>query len=283
MRYLLATLITFLFVIRAEAQNDSVDVVLRPVTAAYTAEIGGASIVNTYLSPLVYDGMSVALNYERMQAMRFNPDDWVMRLTSGIMCNYTENPARNAEIWRLVGNFSWGMTRRWRFSENITIGAGGSTTVDLGCVYSTRNGNNPVAVEASWTLNLTGYAAWNCSIGGLPVTLCYRPTMPLVGAFFSPDYGELLYEVYLGNHDNLVHGAWWGNYFSIENLITADFHFGNTCLRVGFRNNILSTDVNNLTTRVVYNAAVVGLSGEWLGLSSRKGLDARARMVSALY
>ena len=257
--------------------------VIRPVTSAYTLDFGGARLVNTYLTPLEYKGWNVAFNYERMQAMKFSPDNWVMRLAAGLTCNRTDNPAKNADMWRLVADFSWGMTYRWQLPYNITVAAGGSTGIDLGCLYNSRNGNNPVAVEAAWTVNLTGYAAWNTRIGRLPVTLRYQPTVPVAGVFFSPDYGELFYEISLGNHSGLAHAAWWGNYFRMENLLTADLHFGATCLRVGLRSNLLSTKVNNITTRVVTTSAVIGVSGEWISLNPSRGIDSKARMVSALY
>lgn len=71
---------------------------LRPVTAAYTLEAGSSQLVNTYLTPLRYNGIEAAFRYERMQAMRFNPEKWVMRLTASIKIDRTENPAKNAEM-----------------------------------------------------------------------------------------------------------------------------------------------------------------------------------------
>lgn len=256
---------------------------LRPVTSSYTYEIGGATLANTYLTPLKYKGWDMALNYERMQAMKFNPEKWVMRLTAGIDLNRTDNPAKNATMWRLVADFSWGMTYRFKLPHNITLAGGGSTSLDLGCVYNARNGNNPVAVEAAWTVNLTGYASWNVKIGRLPVTLRYQPTIPLTGVFFSPDYGELFYEIYLGNHSGLAHCAWWGNYFRMENLVTADLHLGATSLRVGFRNNILSTSINDITTRTITYSAVIGVTTEWISLNPSRKADTNARIISALY
>lgn len=256
---------------------------LRPVTSSYTYEIGGATLANTYLTPLKYKGWDMALNYERMQAMKFNPEKWVMRLTAGIDLNRTDNPAKNATMWRLVADFSWGMTYRFKLPHNITLAGGGSTSLDLGCVYNARNGNNPVAVEAAWTVNLTGYASWNVKIGRLPVTLRYQPTIPLTGVFFSPDYGELFYEIYLGNHSGLAHCAWWGNYFRMENLVTADLHLGATSLRVGFRNNILSTSINDITTRTITFSAVIGVTTEWISLNPSHKADTNARIISALY
>ena len=276
MTRLLLSILCVMLSAMAFAQDEPTT--LRPVTSSYTYEIGGATLANTYLTPLKYKGWDMALNYERMQAMKFNPEKWVMRLTAGIDLNRTDNPAKNATMWRLVADFSWGMTYRFKLPHNITLAGGGSTSLDLGCVYNARNGTNPVAVEAAWTVNLTGYASWNVKIGRLPVTLRYQPTIPLTGVFFSPDYGGLFYEIYLGNHC-----AWWGNYFRMENLVTADMHLGATSLRVGFRNNILSTSINDITTRTITYSAVIGVTTEWISLNPSRKADNNARIISALY
>ncbi|WP_290044384.1 DUF3316 domain-containing protein [uncultured Muribaculum sp.] len=281
MTRLLLSILCVMLSAMAFAQDEPTT--LRPVTSSYTYEIGGATLANTYLTPLKYKGWDMALNYERMQAMKFNPEKWVMRLTAGIDLNRTDNPAKNATMWRLVADFSWGMTYRFKLPHNITLAGGGSTSLDLGCVYNARNGNNPVAVEAAWTVNLTGYASWNVKIGRLPVTLRYQPTIPLTGVFFSPDYGELFYEIYLGNHSGLAHCAWWGNYFRMENLVTADMHLGATSLRVGFRNNILSTSINDITTRTITYSTVIGVTTEWISLNPSRKADNNARIISALY
>ena len=256
---------------------------IRPVTSAYMFNIGGAKLINTYLTPIKYSGLDFGFAYERMQAMKFDPEKWVMRLTASIDMNKTDNPVRNADMWRLVGDVSWGMTRRWQLPYDIVVAAGGSTGLVLGCIYNARNGNNPVAVEAAWTVNATGYVTWKTKILNLPVTLKYQPTVPLAGVFFSPDYGELFYEIYLGNHSGLAHFAWWGDYFRMDNLLTADLHFGSTALRVGFRSDLLSTKVNHIVTRVVTYSAVIGVSGEWMSLNPYKRLNPEARIISAIY
>lgn len=256
---------------------------LRPVMSAYMFEAGSSHLADTYLTPLKYNGWSAAFRYERMQAMKLNPERWVMRLAAGVELDRTENPARNATMWYMGFDFSWGMMHRWHLPYGITVAGGGSTGIDLGCLYNSRNGNNPASAKAAWTVNATGYASWNFKMWKLPVTLRYQPTIPLTGVFFSPDYGELYYEIYLGNHSGLVHAAWWGNYFMMENLFTADLHFGNTSLRVGYRGRIYSTHMNDITARMITNNFVLGLSGEWISVSPRKGIDPRAKIISALY
>ena len=175
---------------------------LRPVMAAYTLEVGGAHLSDTYLTPIKYKGQGYALGYERMQAMKFSPESWVMRLTGRLGLNRALNPARNAAMWDLDLGLSWGMMRRWRIAAvtGMQLYGGGSTMVDIGALYLGRNGNNPVAAKASWTIGVTGAAVYNFKISRLPICLRYQPTLPVTGVFFSPDYGELYYEIYLGNH-----------------------------------------------------------------------------------
>ena len=264
------------------AATDSV-APLRPVLTVYTAEFGASKIADTYLSPLKYDGLYAALHFERMQAMRFNPDRWVMQLEFDAEVDQALSPSRNAVMWYGGVDASWGMMHRWQVAKGVTLAAGGSTTLDLGCRYSMRNGNNPASARAAWTVNATGYAAWNFNIGSLPVTLCYQPTLPVIGAFFAPEYGQLYYEMYLGNWDGVAHAAHWGNYFEMENVITADLRFSATSLRIGYRNNILSTHINNITTRMATHGIVLGLTHEWVSLSSHKNHNPQSRIISALY
>ncbi|MDE6118121.1 MAG: DUF3316 domain-containing protein [Duncaniella sp.] len=264
------------------ADADSV-APLRPVFAAYTAEFGSAHLADTYLTPLKYSGWHAGLDYSRYQAMKFAPKDWSMRLHFNLGLDRTDNPARNATMWSVMLTADWGMMRKFRPLSGLTLAVGGSTGIEAGCLYNARNGNNPVSAKASWTVNLTGYAAYRLNIGRLPVTLMYHPTLPVTGVFFSPDYGELYYEIYLGNTSGLAHCAWWGNYFQLDNLLTADLHLGDTSLRVGYRGKIFSSHVNDITTNIFTHSVVLGVSGDWISVNPRKGVSAAAEMIQAVY
>lgn len=254
----------------------------RPVTSAYTIEVGSSHLADSYLTPLHYDGWHTALDYERFQAMRFDPEHWVMRLEGSLGLNRTENPARNAAMWSINLKLGWGMMRRWTLMPGLVLAAGGSTTASGGVLYLSRNGNNPVSAKGAWTVNATGMATYSMRLGKLPVTFRYQPELPVVGAFFSPDYGELYYEIYLGDRDGLAHCAWWGNRFVLDQLLTADLRFGATSLRLGYRGHILNSKVNNIVTREYTHAFVIGISGEWLSIGPR-GLSDKARVISAFY
>lgn len=281
---LLAFIISVILGFNQGKTQDPVEAPLRPVTSVYSIEGGGSHLADTYLTPLIYSGYSVSLGYERWQAMKFSPEKWIMRLSIRGDWRNADSPARNSSMWYIGVDARWSMLHRWRLPLGFTVGGGGATGIMGGCMYNGRNGNNPASAKGSWTIDAAGYAAWNGRLGRLPVTLSYSCTLPVLGAFFSPEYGELYYELWLGDHKNLVHCAHWGNYFAMDNLVAADLHFGSTSLRIGYRGSVYSTHVNNLTSRITSNMLVLGISGEWMSLDTKRRLpDMNRKIVSALF
>lgn len=270
---------------QSSAQNDSMPDygTIRPVYATYALKAGSAHRADSYLSPIKYSGWRVGFSYQRLQAMKFNPENWVMQLQLDIDVDRTKNIVGNANMWYAGLDVSWRILRRWRLPEGFSAGVGPALAVNLGCIYLDRNGNNPASAKAAVTANASAYCAWNGKILGLPVTLRYQASSPVIGAFFSPDYGELYYEIYLGNHSRLAHPAWWGNYLRYDHQLSADLRFGSTWLRIGYRGNIFSSKINDIVTRDFTHCAVVGISGEWISIDPRKKLSSEARIISATY
>lgn len=261
----------------AESQDG-----VRPVYSAYTLEAGSSHVAETYLSPLHYDGWTVGLGYRRAQAMKFSPEKWLMELGGRLGLDRTlSRPARNVVEWRMNFELEWGMLRKWRMPRLFTLYAGGFTRLDAGVFYLSRNSNNPVAAKASWTLGPRVGASWSGRIKSLPLVLRYGADMPLTGIFFSPEYGELYYEMYLGNHSGLVRAAWPGNFFRLDNNIVADLRFGATILRVGYSARIFSSKASHIVTRTVTHTFVLGIATEWLSVNPSKLSDATARIISA--
>lgn len=282
MKKLTVLLLTLIAPVLGWAQDPDTTL-LRPVLSAYTIQAGSSHLADTYLSPLKFNGWHTGIGYERMQAMKFNPQKWVMQMKFNLNVDNATATYSTSNLWYAGLDFSWSMMHRWKLPYNITLAAGGAARLDLGCVYNSRNGNNPASAKAALTVDVTGFAAWNYKICNLPFTLRYQPSIPLTGAFFAPDYGELYYEIYLGNHKNLAHCAWWGNYFRMDNLLTLDLHFGSTSLRLGYSGNILSTKINHTVTNKFTNSFLIGIAGEWISINPRKGISKNTRIISALY
>ncbi len=75
----------------------------------------------------------------------------------------------------------------------------------------------------------------------------------------------------------------WGNYFSLDNLLTADLHLGSTNLRLGYRANIFSSKMNDTVTHIYNHSFVIGISGEWLSFNPRKPNSRKARSISPIF
>lgn len=281
------TIVLSLAATAAVAQNDSAAVeILRPVTSAYSIEVGSSHLTDTYLTPLNYDGWTAAMSYERLQAPRFNPAGAIMQLRGRLSVDRDQNPARNATMWGLDLNVDWGVLWRLKSSRlprGLALSGGINTGIDLGALYLARNGNNPVTAKAAWTVGISAMAVYNFRLGALPLTLRYQPSLPLTGVFFSPDYGELYYEIYLGNRSGLVHCAWPGNYFRLDNLVTLDLRFKGATLRLGYHNEVYSGKVSNIVSGHTVHSFVIGLANEWISLSPRRKLSDDAKIISAIY
>ena len=256
---------------------------IRPVNSAFSLNVGSASILDTYLTPIRYSGVNLRLGYERFQAMKFSPEKWIMQMNFGISYANVHNIVRNRIMHSLMADFSWGMMHRWNLPGNFSLFAGGSTSFNGGVIYNAYNSNNPVSPKIRWNIAPTAMAAYSFKLANTPVFLRYQATIPVIGIFFSPDYGEPMYEVYLGNMKGLVNCGSWANRFDMTNDLSADFRFGGTILRIGFRSTIESSWVHNINTQIFTYAFIVGVGGEIINLRAKSGLSDKCRIISAIY
>lgn len=227
------------------------------VTNVYTLGVGAARRADTYLTPLHYDGWKISPGYEHSLSMKSRPLDWILDV--GLGFDRTLNPARNATMLGAQLTADWSLLRRWEIAGRFRISAGGAVSMDVGALYLSRNGNNPVAANASLTLGPAVSATALFRIGRLPVTASYRATLPVVGAMFTPDYGLLYYEIYMGDRRGLFGAAYWGRYFRLDQTIAADLKLGPHWLRIGYAPQILSTKVNGIVSHRINNLVIVGI------------------------
>ncbi len=256
----------------AFAQEESSEKPLRPVATMFEAHYGHASILDSYLSPITYGGHALSINYEAQQATGFNPEQWTRQLRLGVDYDYTHNPAGNHTMHALNVNAKWAMMHKWNnaFAQGLQFQLGGMTQLRGGALYNAHNSNNVVSARIHWNVGAMGQAIYNTHIKRLPITIRYQATLPVAGVFFAPDYDEAYYEIYLGNHSNLAHFGWWGNRFDLDHMVSADLHLGSTILRIGYRNRLSTSWVNNISTRDAVHYLVIGIGGEFLNVNNKR-------------
>lgn len=225
----------------------------------FTVDAGYASIHDSYLTPITYDGMDLAMQYEAMRSIRDN--QWLWQLQVGADYNYVENDAQNNELHKLMGDITFDMQRQWRqlIAHKINVSVGPMTQLRAGIIYNDANSNNPVSIRAHWNVGVTGLATMDTRMWRLPITLRYQAELPALGVFFAPEYDESYYEIYLGNLHNLAHLGWWGNRLDMTHYLGADLHLGKTTLRIGYRTRLEHWSVNHLKVHDVTHSFVLGI------------------------
>ena len=155
---------------------------------------------------------------------------------------------------------------------------GGNVRADASVLYLKRNSNNPAQAQAAATVGATAYVRWQSrAFGRIPFAIRWQPSVPLLGAFFVPDYGELYYEIYLGNRSNLLHLAWPESYRALFSELTADIALSeSTSLNLGYSATLVSTRANGITARTIKHALQVGITCRWVAYSSALRSNATA-------
>ena len=293
-RIVLMVLASVCLVAKASETNDSVARILegcltsfssqveRPITQVYMFEAGGKSALDTYLSPLRYHGFHTSLSGRWSKALPWMDNSWLMRFDSRIGFSRMLNPAKNAQMLGFDTAFDWGAAWTCRFPTELMVSAGAAAGFNAGVLYLPRNSNNPASVKADIHLSLTASASFQFSIGHLPVLVSDEVSLPSLSAFFSPQYGETYYEIYLGNRSGLVHCGWWGNNFSITNLLAFDLDIGPSALRLGYRYSLNSSWVCHINTQIHTHSFVIGWIPHGIGL--RKSIPSNlAIRINSLY
>lgn len=241
----------------------------RPVTGLYSFMIGSTSVNATYLTPLKYQGTQIGIFGLWGKAMPFNPEKAIMEFDANAnFCNIL-NPAQTARMVSLTGDFSWTMSWRHRFEKDFQFTLGGGASLMGGAYYLLRNSNNPVQAMANLSVLGVASISRHFKVGRLPVLVSDRVKLPVAGVFFSPEYGETYYEIYLGNHKGLAHAGWWGNNFRLDNLLSVTLDFGRTAMTVGYMLNVTNQWANNLNTKIITNSFVIGVIPGGLGLKKK--------------
>lgn len=249
---------------------------VRPVMSAWMAEAGTSHLADTYLSPVRYSGLHFGLTYSRRQAMKRTclTQGW----DAGVAFDRAQNPARNASMLGLRIEGSWRILRRWALPGGFQLGAGGYAGAEIGALYLGRNGNNPAQAVAAASIGPELSAQWRHDI----FTLRLEASTPLLGAFFCPDYGELYYEIALGNRNGLAHFGWPGNRRRLRSMLSLDIRLGGTSLRLAYKFDATTAKANNIVSRRIEHSAVVGVVCDFITINPRKQFN-DAQIFTAYY
>ena len=231
--------------------------------------VGSMILTDTYLSPLEYNGLSLSLFYERLNATSYFNGKLLLQQQFFLQVASTDNPISNAITY--YGNIDYHLNGFYPIlkTKSFRLLAGPGADLSIGGVYNVRNSNNPAQLKTSINLNASLLALYNFK----QLVFRWQMTTPLIGAFFSPEYGQSYYEMFvLGNKSGIIHFATPANQRGLRNYITVDYPISKVTLRAGYLRNYYRTETNNLITSISSHQFVIGLALESLSFG-RKEID----------
>lgn len=257
--------------ILAWAQTDSLQAHLY-VTRATMYGLGFASVYDTYLSPQEYKGTDFRIARETIRMTKLF--DGNVSLQNFFQANvaYTHNRADNNNTFSGLVNWNYGLHYQFRITNDFKILTGGLTDINGGFVYNLRNSNNPASARAYINLAASAMLIWQVRLKNYPLTLRYQANIPVIGAMFSPHYGQSYYEIFtLGNSHRVIRLTSLHNQPSLRQMLSVDFPINSTKLRCMFMCDTQQSRLNGLETHTYGYVFMLGLVKDLYRVRNKNG------------
>lgn len=241
---------------------------MRPLTATYRVDIGGMKALSTYLTPIPHTGTSYGAEGEwrrRLHSSLPLTQTYKARFGMGLL----EDAAHASAMTDIDLSFSWNLQYGFLPLPRLTLSAGAGVEIEGGLLYLPRNSNNPVAARASVDLTVNAGAMYDFSLRGYPLRLFDNVSLPSLGCFFSPHYGQSYFEIYMGDRSGVARCGWWGNHFMIDNLVGIEVPVKGIRLQLGYGLSVTSSYASHINTRITSHRCVIGISTYWINVTRR--------------
>lgn len=239
----------------------------RPLTSTYHVSLGGMSALSTYLSPIMHSGTSAGLGGEWSRRLRCDRYNLSQSYSAAFGMGFLSDPHARSAMSDVHLALSWHIRRNLSPLPGLAVGLGAGVSAEGGLLYLPRNSNNPVAARVSVDMTLNASAVYAMRIGRLPLRLIEQVSLPSLGVFFSPHYGQSYYEIYLGERSGLARCGWWGNHFGINNLCAVEIPVCGIRLRLGYALEVRSSLASGINTRITAHQCVLGISTDWINVT----------------
>ena len=210
---------------------------------------GYADIIDTYLSPLNYNGANVMLMGEHFSQTALSSNRWYTQSLFSLHGDYVMPRSGSGLMVGGMVDYSRTYYYRIRLKEaNFSVYVGSQGQLRMGGIYNLRNSNNPAQLKLGVNAAVSAMAKYVFLLGDLPMNIRLQADLPLLGVAFGPDYGQSYYEIfYLGESEGCVHTTSLHNNLSIRTNISCDIQLVSCTLRF-----ILANDFYQWTLKGQY-------------------------------
>lgn len=230
----------------------------------------GAGYTNqydSYLTPLEYRGVQLDLLYARERLLKGKRQQETARtphLSHQSLLNvqlHTSTP--ETDFPRLYGgdiHYDAGWFYNWWNvgTPRLNIKLGGQAGATLGGIYANRSSNNPANAHAAVRTSVSAGAQYVLPLKRTQLTFRYQADVPLLGAAFSPDYGQSYFELSQHGYYHNICFTSLHNAFSIRQLALMDIRLRRSILTFGYKADIRQAKLNHLRQHAYAHSFMIG-------------------------
>ncbi len=237
----------------------------RPIASSVELHLGTASVRNTYLAPLLYEGQDLSIGYERARDWRTAP--WSSLQTLVGQFTMGEDKGAHSESWsgRLRYRYAAHYNCVLAFNDDIKFGVGPYAGTEVGFDYNLKmaSGNNPATARLVANAGFSALTTYKYSMRDHHGVLNLLVQAPLLGYALMPEYGASYYESFLlSNTSNQHHFTSLHNLQDLDVRLTTDFNLSRNsaagALRLGVGYHIETMAINGIHTRFSSIEAIMG-------------------------
>lgn len=225
----------------------------------YMIGVGASNILDTYLSPEQYTGLSLSYLAAHVRqgydAEKGQWQAWTHKTTWSGRLHSTSNRTGSANY--LGGHV--GFRYEGLYSRIPYFRFGPMAEASVGGLYNTRNGNNPAQFHALANIGVALATGKDFQLFGKDFRVAYQASLPLLGLAFSPQYGQSYYEIFTrGNYDHNLVLTSPLNAFSFSHLLSLDAHLRKHTFRIGLLGDYRQREANHLKFHDYSHLIVLG-------------------------
>ena len=226
-----------------------------------TLSLGGglATLLDTYLSPLTYEGGHVSVMDERFSQTSAASGRWFAQSLFFLHGDYTLTAEGRGLTVGGMADYAYACYYRPLHTDRWDFYAGPQGQFRIGGIYNMRNSNNPAQLKLGVNLAASAMGKYRFALWGIPMSVRLQADVPLVGFAFAPDYGQSYYEIfYLGHDEGCVHMTSLHNNLSLRTNLSYDVQFRACTVRLSWMEDLYHWRLGGQQYRMFTHSLMIG-------------------------
>lgn len=216
--------------------------------------------LDTYLSNYKYTGGGLHFSHESFRDAHTGSYRWKYQILFNSRIAYNLQKG-NIQISGIAG-CSWSGYHPFNVGKRLKLLAGAQIQLEGGALYNLSNSNNPVSAKLRTALAASGMAIYHFPVLGNDWVARYQLDIPLIGAMFTPEFGQSYYEMSIGHLGRIVSFTYplnnpsWRHMLSLDIPLQVKRH--STTLRLSYVADLYQSDINHIRCHMYHHAITFG-------------------------